>query len=109
MNGLRVRAEAAEASEAAAHKSGEAWFQHMKAEFDPVSSAPPTTAVLDFEKPLVELDRRIREVRRIVDPIGADCFHRPVTRDAAPSVLEMEFVCCIARVCERWPRFLQLW
>lgn len=79
-NGIVVRAEAAEASEAPAHKSGEAWFQHMKAEFDPVSSAPPTTAVLDFEKPLVELDRRIREVRVVVDPIAtfflrAGCVH----------------------------------
>lgn len=67
-NGLRrarlvVRAESSESDEPA-HKPGEAWFNHMKCEFDPVSSAPPATAVLDFEKPLVELDRRIREVRK---------------------------------------------
>jgi hypothetical protein len=69
---VAARAEAAEVSEApdaAAHKSASEWYAHMKAEFGPVSSAPPTTAVLDFEKPLVELDRRIREVRSIVDPI----------------------------------------
>lgn len=63
--------EAAEASEAPAHKDASEWYAHMKAEFDPISSAPPTTAVLDFEKPLVELDRRIREVRSVVDPIAA--------------------------------------
>lgn len=57
---LVVRAEAE--SDEPAHKTGDAWFKHMKSEFDPVSSAPPATAVLDFEKPLVELDRRIREV-----------------------------------------------
>lgn len=55
-----VRAEGE--SDEPAHKAGDAWFKHMKSEFDPVSSAPPATAVLDFEKPLVELDRRIREV-----------------------------------------------
>lgn len=71
-NVVVARAEAAEASEAPAHKDASEWYAHMKAEFDPVSSAPPTTAVLDFEKPLVELDRRIREVRSIVDPIDVD-------------------------------------
>jgi hypothetical protein len=41
----------------------------MKAEFDPMHSAPAATAVLDFEKPLVELDRRIREVGcRLLNP-----------------------------------------
>lgn len=65
-----ARAEASETSDAPAHKDASEWYAHMKAEFDPVTSAPPTTAVLDFEKPLVELDRRIREVRSIVDPIA---------------------------------------
>lgn len=65
-----VRAEGE--SDEPAHKAGDAWFKHLKSEFDPVSSAPPATAVLDFEKPLVELDRRIREVRQVAEENGVD-------------------------------------
>jgi hypothetical protein len=35
----------------------------MKQEFGPIKHAPSSIAVLDFEKPLVELDKRIQEVR----------------------------------------------
>lgn len=84
-NVVVARAEAAEASEVPAHKDASEWYAHMKAEFDPVSSAPPTTAVLDFEKPLVELDRRIREVRSIVDPITVEWFGAPGTSHCVPN------------------------
>ena len=52
--------------------TGTEWLQKMKDEFGPISSAPAATAVLDFEKPLVELDRRIREVRFVL-PRAAGC------------------------------------
>jgi hypothetical protein len=89
--------EASEASDAAAHKSASEWYSHMKAEFGPVSSAPPTTAVLDFEKPLVELDRRIREVRSIVDPIAP--AERPASRAClgGPSAAVLARMGCCSR------------
>jgi len=42
---------------------GREWLQSILAKFGPITETPGTTAVLDFEKPLLELDNRITEVR----------------------------------------------
>lgn len=38
------------------------WFQMLLSRFNPISEKATNTTVLDFEKPLVELDHKIREV-----------------------------------------------
>lgn len=42
---------------------GREWFQSILSRFGPVREKASNTTVLDFEKPLVELDNRIKEVR----------------------------------------------
>lgn len=42
-------------------RGGREWMQTMLARFGPLAEKPENTAVLDFEKPLVELDNRIKE------------------------------------------------
>lgn len=42
-------------------RGGREWMQTMLARFGPLAQKPENTAVLDFEKPLVELDNRIKE------------------------------------------------
>ena len=39
------------------------WLQDLVAKFGPVTERADNTTVLDFERPLAELDSRIREVR----------------------------------------------
>lgn len=46
-------------------KGGREWLQSILSKFGPINDTPGTGAVLDFEKPLVELDNRIREVRTL--------------------------------------------
>lgn len=41
---------------------GREWFQQLLSKFGPMTDRSPNTFVLDFEKPLVELDNRIKEV-----------------------------------------------
>ena len=67
---------------ARADAPGQSWNDDKRKSFEPVSRAPAATAVLDFEKPLVELDRRIHEVRICVEsafyitlPNGAHVGH----------------------------------
>ena len=42
---------------------GKEWLQSIFSRFGPVKEKASNTTVLDFEKPLVELDNRIKEVR----------------------------------------------
>jgi acetyl-CoA carboxylase carboxyl transferase subunit alpha len=42
---------------------GREWLQSILSRFGPVKERASNTTVLDFEKPLVELDNRIKEVR----------------------------------------------
>lgn len=42
---------------------GREWLQQLLSKFGPMTDRSPNTFVMDFEKPLVELDNRIREVR----------------------------------------------
>ncbi|RMZ55871.1 hypothetical protein APUTEX25_003837, partial [Auxenochlorella protothecoides] len=55
----------------ASGKQGD-WFQMLLARFNPISEKASNTAVLDFEKPLVELDHKIREVRKVAEQNGVD-------------------------------------
>jgi hypothetical protein len=41
---------------------GKEWFQTILSRFGPIKTQPPTVSTLEFEKPLLELDKRIREV-----------------------------------------------
>ena len=43
-------------------RGGREWLQTLLSRFGPITQKPENTAVLDFEKPLVELDNRITEV-----------------------------------------------
>ena len=42
---------------------GREWLQTLLSRFGPMTERAQNTTVLDFEKPLVELDNRIKEVR----------------------------------------------
>jgi acetyl-CoA carboxylase carboxyl transferase subunit alpha len=52
--------------------SGREWFQSILSRFGPVREKASNTTVLDFEKPLVELDNRIKEVRSVAEENGVD-------------------------------------
>lgn len=43
-------------------KGGREWLQTLLSRFGPMTERAQNTAVLDFEKPLVELDNRINQV-----------------------------------------------
>lgn len=45
-------------------RGGKEWLQSILSRFGPVKERAANTTVLDFEKPLVELDNRIKEVGR---------------------------------------------
>lgn len=45
---------------------GREWLQTLLSRFGPITQKAQNTAVLDFEKPLVELDNRIKEVTKIL-------------------------------------------
>jgi acetyl-CoA carboxylase carboxyl transferase subunit alpha len=58
---------------------GREWLQSILSRFGPVREKASNTTVLDFEKPLVELDNRIKEVRRAQVALGS-----PTTPAAPP-------------------------
>ena len=43
-------------------RGGREWLQQLLSKFGPITEKAENTHVLDFEKPLVELDNRIKEV-----------------------------------------------
>lgn len=47
-------------------------MQTLFSRFGPMTERAQNTTVLDFEKPLVELDNRIKEVRRVAEENGVD-------------------------------------
>ena len=51
---------------------GREWFQSILSRFGPIREKSSNTTVLDFEKPLVELDNRIKEVRTVAEENGVD-------------------------------------
>ena len=48
-------------------RGGREWLQTLLSRFGPITQKAENTAVLDFEKPLVELDNRIKEVMPFPD------------------------------------------
>lgn len=48
---------------------GREWLQTLLSRFGPITEKAQNTAVLDFEKPLVELDNRIKEVRKLLSSL----------------------------------------
>lgn len=44
------------------NNGGRAWFETILSRFGPLKEKPEAPATLDFEKPLLELDKRIKEV-----------------------------------------------
>ncbi|CAD7698328.1 unnamed protein product [Ostreobium quekettii] len=53
-------------------KGGREWLQQLLSKFGPMTDRSPNAFVLDFEKPLVELDNRIKEVRKVAEENGVD-------------------------------------
>jgi acetyl-CoA carboxylase carboxyl transferase subunit alpha len=53
-------------------QGGREWLQSILSRFGPVREKASNTTVLDFEKPLVELDNRIKEVRTVAEENGVD-------------------------------------
>ncbi|DBA90496.1 TPA: hypothetical protein ACH3X1_003759 [Trebouxia sp. C0004] len=53
-------------------RGGREWLQTLLSRFGPITQKAENTAVLDFEKPLVELDNRITEVRKVAEENGVD-------------------------------------
>ena len=63
------------------------WLQTLLSRFGPMTERPQNTFVLDFEKPLVELDNRIREVRSQC----ALCYHQVLM--SSDQFLETKHMC----------------
>ena len=53
-----------------ARRGGREWLQNLLSKFGPMTEKAMNTHVLDFEKPLVELDNRIKEVCNSVHLAG---------------------------------------
>ncbi|PRW39371.1 CTP-phosphoethanolamine cytidylyltransferase isoform A [Chlorella sorokiniana] len=58
--------------EGGVRQGGREWLQSILSRFGPVKEKASNTTVLDFEKPLVELDNRIKEVRQVAEENGVD-------------------------------------
>lgn len=53
-------------------QGGQQWLETILSRFGPVRDKAQNTATLDFEKPLLELDKRIKEVRKVAEENGVD-------------------------------------
>lgn len=76
-------------------QGGREWLQSILSRFGPVKEKASNTTVLDFEKPLVELDNRIREVS------GAGAAPRSPTTHAAAAAHPLAAAAASTRAC--WP------
>ena len=54
-------------------RGGREWLQQLLSKFGPITEKAENTHVLDFEKPLVELDNRIKEVLTSPHLQGRSC------------------------------------
>ena len=79
--GLRVQADARDPPDTPkdGRKGGREWLQMLLSRFGPIRQAPANAHVLDFEKPLVELDNRIKEVSTQQAVLHAQGCTRPRT------------------------------
>eukprot|EP00879_Flechtneria_rotunda_P007415 GHRR01007778.1.p1 GENE.GHRR01007778.1~~GHRR01007778.1.p1 ORF type:complete len:260 (+),score=63.25 GHRR01007778.1:111-890(+) len=70
----RVRCSAFSAKTAAQRSAevGREWLETILSRFGPTTDKAQNIATLDFEKPLLELDKRIKEVRNVAEENGVD-------------------------------------
>lgn len=78
---LRVQADARDPPDTPkdGRKGGREWLQMLLSRFGPIRQAPQNAHVLDFEKPLVELDNRIKEVSTLQAVLQPQGCTRPRT------------------------------
>eukprot|EP00878_Enallax_costatus_P001030 GHUV01001165.1.p1 GENE.GHUV01001165.1~~GHUV01001165.1.p1 ORF type:complete len:493 (+),score=148.14 GHUV01001165.1:149-1627(+) len=57
---------------AAAQQVGKEWLETILSRFGPATDKAQNISTLDFEKPLLELDNRIKEVRKVAEENGVD-------------------------------------
>lgn len=62
----------------------------MLSRFDPIAEKGENTAVLDFEKPLAELDSRIKEVRKVAEDNGVDVSEQILELEGRASQLRLD-------------------
>ncbi len=77
---------------------GKEWIETLLSRFAPVRSKAEQVTTLDFEKPLLELDKRIKEVSNGTNA-AAHQF-----RICPPERPHQTFRWGRARRCARWPR-----
>ncbi|KIY93424.1 acetyl-CoA carboxylase carboxyltransferase subunit alpha [Monoraphidium neglectum] len=51
---------------------GKAWLSTILTRFGPATDRATNITTLEFEKPLLELDKRIKEVRKVAEENGVD-------------------------------------
>lgn len=56
-------------------RGGREWLQTLLSRFGPLTDKAPNRLILDFEKPLVELDNRIKEVGFLPQVLSAADMH----------------------------------
>ncbi|GBF97994.1 hypothetical protein Rsub_10668 [Raphidocelis subcapitata] len=56
----------------AALAGGKEWIQSILSRFGPATDRAQNITTLEFEKPLLELDKRIKEVRKVAEENGVD-------------------------------------
>ena len=71
-------------------RGGREWLQSFFSKFGPVQKKSENLAVLDFEKPLVELDMRILEVRKVAEENGVDVSSQIAELEQRASSLRKE-------------------
>jgi acetyl-CoA carboxylase carboxyl transferase subunit alpha len=62
-------------------REGREWLGTILSRFGPIKERAQTVTVLDFEKPLIELDKRIQEVRKVASDASVD---------VTPQIAELE-------------------
>jgi hypothetical protein len=68
-------------------QGGKEWLQTILSRFGPVKEKASNTTVLDFEKPLVELDNRIKEVGYISDLSLNEIWYLPMQHAYARALI----------------------
>ena len=75
-------------------RGGREWLQSLLSRFGPITEKSQNTAILDFEKPLVELDNRIKEVGRTgLHLITLRCTHCLTTISFSHACASVAEVC----------------
>ncbi|KIZ04619.1 hypothetical protein MNEG_3334 [Monoraphidium neglectum] len=67
---MRALGEMGQTGKADLQERGKAWVESMLARFGPATDRAQNITTLEFEKPLLELDKRIKEVSHPPPPDG---------------------------------------